>query len=124
MRVRYLGKDDDGDPSVIGSWGAFTDPAAIMANIATNGVDTIHHASWAQPFTNEAARDPHDTDGKLGCGTVDQAGMLQMLCAWADHATTGTVGFTPVPDGMPSTLTMDQAAELTRTARDAMTVPR
>ncbi|MFF7635218.1 hypothetical protein ACFZB9_18985 [Kitasatospora sp. NPDC008050] len=42
-----------------------------MAAAGANSVDAGRRMSWAQPFTNEDAKDPHDAEGRLGCGVAD-----------------------------------------------------
>ncbi|MFI9275265.1 hypothetical protein ACIGXM_31820 [Kitasatospora sp. NPDC052896] len=66
LEVGYSSQAENAGLDVDGYWGSFNDPGAILANSASHGIDAKH--IWAQPFTVRDAEDPHDTDGKLGCG--------------------------------------------------------
>ncbi|MFI9275264.1 hypothetical protein ACIGXM_31815 [Kitasatospora sp. NPDC052896] len=47
-----------------------------------------------------------------------------MACVWADHSTVGIVFFAMSSVDTPYPITEDQAAGITRTTRDAMTIAR
>ncbi|MFH9348124.1 hypothetical protein [Kitasatospora sp. NPDC017646] len=110
--------------SIIGIYGTLNDPGQIIADSKKDSGGL----TWSTPMTDYPAQDSHASAGKLSCGVASIIGKPgPTVCVWADKSTYGRVTFSHLSldsTGGSQGITPDQAAEKTRTIRDAMKVAK
>ncbi|KQV05444.1 MULTISPECIES: hypothetical protein [unclassified Kitasatospora] len=131
ISASYLkGKDATDTIAIGGSWGKFSDPAAVIkagterfATGANAGAD--EKVTWKTPLASVDAKDEKDPGGKLSCGVASMGTMDVPLCVWANHSTVGTVAFIKVSlTGKTTPVSLTQAADQARAIRDLVVVAK
>ncbi|MET8628584.1 hypothetical protein ABZW30_33400 [Kitasatospora sp. NPDC004669] len=118
------GPDAQGDIAVEigGSFGSIVDPAAFIeeASDKLTSSGNVTRQSRPTPFD---ARDAKDPSARLECGLTTQGEPDLPVCIWADHSTGAVVSFVNASaPGSPTRIALAQAADLSRTIRDATVV--
>jgi len=108
-----------------GGWGTVKDPGALItavsAKITTGTGD--EKLTWKKELAEVDAKDPKDPAGKLRCGVASNGKAEFPVCAWANHASFGSISFinlSPTATALPQS----QAADRTRQIRDAVVVAK
>ncbi|WP_377271448.1 hypothetical protein [Peterkaempfera sp. SMS 1(5)a] len=117
----YLGGTPRTLLALLGAYGKISDPAA--AGKQYEAALAQKKTRYSKPLQDFAAKDPNDDGAVLRCGMLSTSKAEVPICYWVNHATLASLIFTPVaaPDGgQTQVLTVDQAAEQTRTIRDGM----
>ncbi|WP_055588370.1 hypothetical protein [Peterkaempfera griseoplana] len=117
----YLGGTPRTLLALLGAYGKISDPAA--AGKQYEAAMAQKKTRYSKPLQDFPAKDPHDDGAVLRCGMLNTSKGDVPICYWVNHATLAALVFTPVaaPDGgHTQVLSVDQAAEQTRTIRDGM----
>lgn len=117
----YLGGTPRTLLALLGAYGKISDPAAAGAHY--EAALAQKKTRYSQPLRDFPAKDPNDDGAVLRCGMLSTSKGEVPLCYWVNHATLASLIFTPVatPEGgQTQRLSLDQAAEQTRTIRDGM----
>ncbi|MGA5702248.1 hypothetical protein [Peterkaempfera bronchialis] len=117
----YVGGTPRSLLTLTGAYGKISDPKATMGRVEATLAEK--KTRFSTPLQDFPAKDPKDSAAVLRCGTLQTSSGDMSACYWVNHATLATAIFTVVPsspDSPAQPLTLEQAAEQTRTIRDGV----